>query len=1279
MKMHLIAGSFAKFTSHGIGMAIAVWLTTQVATAQTTFAYRFTFDDGLLPPTSTVRGNNPGVGVTNRGGLGGTGCMVLTRPASGETYGHWAITNDLGFGNMVDAFEVRFALYTGNGSGGNAGVPNAGGNGMVLHIGPVPPVQYTGSASSWGNGLDVGFRTYNSGVNTAGINIGYDAVSDVFRPGAGTLIAKTNFLGYFQTNKPSLGFELPTWVWLVVTNSRLSLVCSNVVYGGVMVYTNLELPGYIGMTPFHVTFTASDGAGAHQDAWIDEVTVAITKFLANTGPGATGRAPEVVISPVDLIVREGDPALFVGGARGTSPLAFQWYSNGVPVPGATATSYALATTGVVMDNTTYGFVVTNAFGTAVSSNATLRVVRQPVAIVRHPANQDVPEGAGATFTVGITPDTLGAVQCQWWCILPNGPTNQVPHATNLTLNTAPLGLLDDSTAWFAVVTGPLNSVTSAVARVTVLPKARIHVPAVAVGGTNLELRWSPKRGTLEWATNILGPWFTLPGCTNGLAQVPIDTAVPQQFFRLRQFGRVAPRGDYTPYVQVVQNANGLNRIYRTALLRYPLGRVGFWSIDAGEFADSVTRAVRVYPCVGEPAFRDRTNDWRETVTGTPARVWISYKTNTPAMGGQLEATVTPCVTLYRLKFPESQLAKLAVLFVKDEQIGNLNWTSNVLQIVDDQTVEITLGRSNSTRRAYCFVRFDQPCASYGVTIDEAVYSGQKNAAGQVIGAYLRFNADSVTAAVALSHQSMGEARSHLANESPNLDFDEAAWRLHCAWIGTLGKVEAEGPELRLRQLYTALYTVYANVIDVSDNPNYTGYKPLLTVSSSDYWQYVGGYLRCSWDNSRATYALLALIDPDLFTHILNTYLVQYAKDGRFWGDWCPYGLNRSGGSGTWAQNIALLGMRQGVGAVDYALFKHAARATILNHNEFLTNGYRSYPEDNCASRTLEHCPQVQALALLAKEVGDISTYALFYPHRKNFLHLWDPVNLQFRARYADGRFAGLGQGFFEGDGIDYRFMAPHDPYTLLALYGASNSVNLISNYVAWRSDYNDYQLIYCMLPMFADRADMTQWLVRAVHVPKFEHLNMAEGYWPGPKGCYYTSSAGALACWLLGLYWIHTSGGTWLLASPSFDRVTIHGASDLTIQAFNNSSTNHYICRVRLDGALYPALQFSGATLVSSNRTIQVVLTNAPVKPGLLYVSSTDGELLEVRGDSQTWLECDLEPMAMNCQLKIYCASRPATVMVNGQPFADWLYDSADQLLCLPSAGRGTYRVELPK
>src|SRR6266436_2178507 len=134
----------------------------------------FNFDNGQVPAGTLFTGNNTGAGLTNAGGFTNSGCTVLTRPGSGQTYGQWVVTNDLAGGVSVSSFNVSFKLYLGHGSGGNAGVTNAGGNGLLFHLGPTPPSQYTGSASSWGNGLDVTFRTYDSSPNNSGINIEYN-------------------------------------------------------------------------------------------------------------------------------------------------------------------------------------------------------------------------------------------------------------------------------------------------------------------------------------------------------------------------------------------------------------------------------------------------------------------------------------------------------------------------------------------------------------------------------------------------------------------------------------------------------------------------------------------------------------------------------------------------------------------------------------------------------------------------------------------------------------------------------------------------------------------------------------------------------------------------------------------------------------------------------------------------------------------------------------------------------------------------------------------------
>src|SRR6266404_1588154 len=66
----------------------------------------FNFDNGQMPAGTVFKGNNAGAGLTNAGGFSNSGCMVLTRPGSGQTYGQWVVTNDLAGGVSVSSFNV---------------------------------------------------------------------------------------------------------------------------------------------------------------------------------------------------------------------------------------------------------------------------------------------------------------------------------------------------------------------------------------------------------------------------------------------------------------------------------------------------------------------------------------------------------------------------------------------------------------------------------------------------------------------------------------------------------------------------------------------------------------------------------------------------------------------------------------------------------------------------------------------------------------------------------------------------------------------------------------------------------------------------------------------------------------------------------------------------------------------------------------------------------------------------------------------------------------------
>ena len=52
------------------------------------------------------------------------------------------------------------------------------------------------------------------------------------------------------------------------------------------------------------------------------------------GGGATGSAPQVAAAPASRAVAVGTSVDFDVAAIGTAPLAYQWYRNGVAIPGA---------------------------------------------------------------------------------------------------------------------------------------------------------------------------------------------------------------------------------------------------------------------------------------------------------------------------------------------------------------------------------------------------------------------------------------------------------------------------------------------------------------------------------------------------------------------------------------------------------------------------------------------------------------------------------------------------------------------------------------------------------------------------------------------------------------------------------------------------------------------------------------------------------------------------------------------------------------------------------
>jgi hypothetical protein len=80
--------------------------------------------------------------------------------------------------------------------------------------------------------------------------------------------------------------------------------------------------------------------------------------------------PVISMSPQPAVVCGGDTVTWSGYAVGVPPLAYQWRKNGVPIPGATGSSFSITNVSL-RDIATYDLRVTNLYGTAISSPVTV--------------------------------------------------------------------------------------------------------------------------------------------------------------------------------------------------------------------------------------------------------------------------------------------------------------------------------------------------------------------------------------------------------------------------------------------------------------------------------------------------------------------------------------------------------------------------------------------------------------------------------------------------------------------------------------------------------------------------------------------------------------------------------------------------------------------------------------------------------------------------------------------------------------------------------------------
>ena len=610
----------------------------------------------------------------------------------------------------------------------------------------------------------------------------------------------------------------------------------------------------------------------------------------------------------------------------------------------------------------------------------------------------------------------------------------------------------------------------------------------------------------------------------------------------------------TDYTRFVNNNQGPGQVF----MRYPQGRIGLWSAPEGEIADSVTRGLLLYPTVDQVTDKG-TADWRASISASPSQTSITYDSAVAARGSTVGLTVTPDVSVYQYHFGDAtSYAAVDMLMQEETENSNVTWSNSTFVYVDRQTAEVTLS-NGANQRCFFYIKFSTPAAGHGTFTGSGVRDGAASITGDGVGGYLTFAPRTpVTVAVALSMTSMSRAQQNFVSEFPTFDFARAVRNLRDAWNAKLGKVDVRRASvLTTREIYTGLYTLYANIVDVTDNAaGYTPVRPstrLLTIGSSVWWEGVaGGYFRCSFDQGRNVYAFLTLIDPALMRDVLNTYLSQFNRDGFLMGNWDPYDP-QWGSDQQWGffGYYFLAAKLEGVTGVDY----HAAEAAILAtmgmkattmylaRIGFYRYGYvpANVGTIRYLSRGLEFATDLAGLAHLAYVLGDRTTYQTYSPWGTAYTKTWNPASQIFQARNTDGSWASANTGLNEGTTTTYAFDEPQDGLGLARIYGDAGMTSRIADtYGTPDVPYNDYQLTQPYLAIWANDPSLAQQVIRGYFLPEFSSVSMWETP-PGSGSTYYTDNASAEVLANLGIYPVQSPGTQWILNSPAVTTAVVHG------------------------------------------------------------------------------------------------------------------------------------------
>jgi len=558
----------------------------------------------------------------------------------------------------------------------------------------------------------------------------------------------------------------------------------------------------------------------------------------------------------------------------------------------------------------------------------------------------------------------------------------------------------------------------------------------------------------------------------------------------------------------------------------------------------------------------------------------------------VELTTTARAGMHRYTFPRGDKANIIIDLTHRDKV-----IDSGLRITGNTTV-VGWRRSEAWAKdqiVYFALEFSQPFTSYGVSFDDKVFEGLREARGRDLKSYFRFDAqrgEPVLVKVGISSVDIDGALKNLRSELNHWDFERVKADANAAWNAELNKIQVTGGTVaQLTNFYTALYHVMtAPNVFMDVDGRYLG-RDFKIHKAGDFTNYTVFSL---WDTFRAAHPLYAIIDRKR-TRDFITFLVQYEQGGRL-PVWELAANETDTMIGYHAVSVIADAVVKGVDGVDlkkaFTAMKHSAE--LREHRglgAYIDKGFMAMEEEReSVSKVLEYAYDDWCIAQVARMLGQMDDYKRYSARAQSHKNVFDPVTGFMRARSNGGWLEPFDPrevtfGFTEANSWQYTFFAPQDVSGLVELMGGrekfaakldqlftadsrttgrdqADITGLIGQYAHGNEPSHHMAYLY----NYVGQPWKTQERVRQI---------MDQFYKPQPDGLIGNEDCGQMSAWYVlsaaGFYPVTPGSGVYAIGTPLFPEVrfNLENGKSFVIRARDVSDRNVYVQSATLNGKRY--------------------------------------------------------------------------------------------------------------